>query len=44
VPPRAVIDIVPHAICWPRHWNVWSSSGAPMQPDELIGDDDGVRH
>jgi hypothetical protein len=31
---RAAKDIVPHAICWPRHQNVWSSSGASM-PDNL---------
>jgi hypothetical protein len=27
---RTANDIVPHPICWPRHWNVWSSSGASM--------------
>jgi hypothetical protein len=27
---RAANDIVPHTNCWPRHWNVWSSSGASM--------------
>ena len=27
---RAANDIVPHTICWPRHENVWSSSGASM--------------
>jgi hypothetical protein len=38
---KAANDIVPHAICWPRHQNVWSSSGA-AQPDQLPGHDDGV--
>ena len=27
---RAANDIVPRAISWPRHQNVWSSSGASM--------------
>jgi hypothetical protein len=36
-------DIVPHAICCHRHWNVWSSSGASMPcPDHLPCDDDRV--
>ena len=27
---RAAKAMVPHAISWPRHWKVWSSSGASM--------------
>jgi hypothetical protein len=39
---RAANDIAPHAICWPRHQNVWSSSGASMPCRQLPGHDDGV--
>jgi hypothetical protein len=38
----ATNDIVPHTICWPRHHNVWSSSGASMPCSLLPGHDDGV--
>jgi hypothetical protein len=40
----AANDIVPHTICWPRHWNVWSQLGGvdAVQSEELIGDDNGV--